>query len=309
MGKEFTCPLCDTKQELYPYTIESTLKAVPAGLVRPKQVKISIFRCNNCSFEITDTFFDPLGVQMLYQSESIYSTSDTYQISSTYPQYSQDILSLIKQRSTPQSRILEIGCFTGNLLFELSRQGFHPEGVELDPIAAETARTRGLKVTTGDIFMPVYTQNSYDMIIGVGVLEHIPNPIQFVERIASLLSFGGYGILQYPNRDSLNAVISRYSRHGWDMYAEPGHLTFFSKKNIIDALNKCGLVTENIYTGTILSRGKIPFIPWRSPKIESKVRELSHNPGFYALYKYMLKLLDRFNLGDTQIVIFKKVDS
>jgi len=282
------------------------LKTIPIGLTRPEVVRTSVFKCDTCGLEATDLFQDPLDVQEIYKSESIYSTSPTYQAGSTYPKYSKDILRLIMEQCTPKSKILEIGCFTGNLLFELVNAGLNAEGVELDPKAAETARQRKLKVETGDIFIPVYRNNSYDMIIGIGILEHIPNPARFFQHISNLLVPGGVGILQYPNRDSLNAHLSRYSKHGWDMYTEPGHLFFFSKENIISLLIKNRLTAEAFYSATILSRGKIPFIPWRSPKIEFLLRKLNQNKIFFFVYKCMLMSLDLFKLGDTIIVVFKK---
>lgn len=296
------CPICDSTTFSRKYSISSYMNNIPDGLTRKKKEVVQINSCDKCGLELNEILLNSKENKSIYEEDSIYSNSDSYKPGNTYPKYTHDIVKIIKKFSNKNDTILEIGSFTGNLLFELKKQGIKAKGVELDPKAADVAKKRGLDIHTGDI-STLEKNNKYDLILGIAIFEHIEEPLDFLADIKNHLSEKGILILQFPNKDSLNQKISKYSKHSWDMYTEPGHLFFYGKKDTKRIFKKEGYKILDLKTSTILTRGKIPILPGRNKNIESKIQTLCQNKIFNFLYQKSLSLLDFFKQGDTLIVI------
>jgi 2-polyprenyl-3-methyl-5-hydroxy-6-metoxy-1,4-benzoquinol methylase len=300
----FKCPICANDEYQQCHSIKSTLQSIPKGLTRGFSEETVIYTCSNCDLEFSGNLLSGFDYDALYSERSIYSKSQSYQNSaSDYPKYSKDTVDTILSVCNPANTILEVGPFKGDLMLALKQKGYIVEGVELDPNAADFARTRGLDIITGNIYDNYFNGKKYDVIVAIGVLEHIKEPDEWLLRLRTLLNDSGQLILQFPNPNSLNAKVSQYSPHNWDMYLEPGHIYFFSLKNISILLEKLSFRITQAITATIISRGKLPFLPKRNVKIESAMRQLIRNRYFYRLYKIMLLGIDILRAGDTWIII------
>ncbi len=99
-------------------------------------------------------------------------------------------------------RILDAGCGTGGLLTRLTRAfpAAQPYGLELDQIAAATARTKSsAAVTTGSITQPPFAVASLDAIFSADVLCHRGvEPASTLDALAPCLKSGGVLILNLP---------------------------------------------------------------------------------------------------------------
>lgn len=306
----FKCPVCGYTDYKLKYNINSRLEKVPAGLTRPQKVNVKIIACRNCGLESNSKVINNFDFYNLYKQQSIYSKSETYKVNDEYPTYTKDIIDLLRSLYIEGYTVLEIGSFTGNLLFKLRKTGIKCEGVELDPNAAAIAKKRKLDVLyCGEVYDSHFDGKKYNIIIGIGILEHIQEPVKFLKRLKDLLEENGVIILQYPNRESLNALISRNTKHSWDMYAEPGHVFFYNKRNVKELLDRCDLRLKTFFTATILSRGKIPILPLRIVTLEEKIRHITQrNNILFFVYKKLLQLLDIFKMGDTNLIIVAKND-
>lgn len=304
----FKCPICGSREYKLKCNINSRLKKVPAGLTRPQKVNVKIIACTNCGLEANSKVINNFDFSNLYKQQSIYSKSETYKINDEYPTYTKDIIDLLRSFYKEGYIVLEIGSFTGNLLFKLRKMGIKCEGVELDPNAAAIAKKRKTDVYCGEVYDSHFDGKKYNIIIGIGILEHIQEPVKFLKRLKDLLEENGVIILQYPNRESLNALISRETKHSWDMYTEPGHVFFYNKKNVKELLDRCGLKLKKFYTATILSRGKTPIMPVRINFLEEKIRHITqrNNNIVFFIYKKLLQLLDVFKMGDTGLIIVER---
>ena len=106
-------------------------------------------------------------------------------------------------------------------------------------------------------------------------------------------------MLAVPNASSLNAKISRLSRHDWDMFCEPGHLYHHNIRTLSLLAERCGLTVSEWRTATIKIRGKVPFLPARIPRLERLIQvPCKKNMLFGIMYEASLRLLDYVKLGD-----------
>jgi len=89
-------------------------------------------------------------------------------------------------------RVLEVGCGEGLVIHYLSRRlpGARIDGLELD--AGALARARALcpevSLVRGDLFTLPFRNGSYDLVLCLEVLEHLPEPgraLQEVRRVSA----------------------------------------------------------------------------------------------------------------------------
>jgi 2-polyprenyl-3-methyl-5-hydroxy-6-metoxy-1,4-benzoquinol methylase len=97
--------------------------------------------------------------------------------------------------------ILEVG--VRNFLEAARSAGFDIEGVELNPKGAKRARAHGFTVYELMLEeLSTVTLKRFDAICSSQVLEHVPNPMSFLNGMLSLLKPGGKLILSVPKCSS-----------------------------------------------------------------------------------------------------------
>jgi len=91
-----------------------------------------------------------------------------------------------------ESRILDVGCSTGELLALFQRAGYtRLTGVDPTPECREIAkRLHGVEVTTA-VLSEISAEQPYDVVLLANVLEHIPNLRQAMRHVSSVLRSGG----------------------------------------------------------------------------------------------------------------------
>lgn len=159
-----------------------------------------------------------------------------------YSHLRNDFLALFPKTS---SRVLDIGCATGQALGHFKRAGAEKTvGIELRSDVAELARRSGNvdELHIGD-FMSLelpYPEHHFDVILASFVLEHVPDPWTALARIKSLLSKSGILIASLPNVRHISVSLPLIFRGKWEYEAEGimdrTHLRFFSRNTILQML-------------------------------------------------------------------------
>lgn len=110
----------------------------------------------------------------------------------------------------PSGRTLDVGCSTGLLPWMLKQKGYSAEGIELHP---ETARWGaehfGIPIRIGSLELVESEAGQYDLITVCEVVEHTPDPVEFLTSVRRLLKDGGYALVTFPD---ISALKSRYYR-------------------------------------------------------------------------------------------------
>ena len=136
--------------------------------------------------------------------------------------------------------VLEAGCGLGYLTYALKRGGYDVLGIDVSQEAV-TKATRAY----GDLYktesIESYARSSeqtFDGVVMVEVIEHLENPIAAIEDAVRLLSPGGCLVLTTPNR----------SYYGYDQIwstdLPPVHLWWFSEDSIKALASRVGCVYE-----------------------------------------------------------------
>jgi len=145
-----------------------------------------------------------------------------------------------KTKITFDSKILDVGCGYGKLLFRMQRDGFlNLTGV--DPYIKEDINYRnGVKVFKKHVFE---LNGQYDLIMSHHSLEHMPQPLDVLKKIYELLKPNRYAIIRIP-------IASSYSwRHygvNWVALDAPRHLFSHTTKSMQLLSKKAGFIVADI---------------------------------------------------------------
>ena len=96
----------------------------------------------------------------------------------------------------PGEQILEVGCGRGHLTKRLLDLGADAVGIDANPHAAEHAVTEG--VLTMDAASLEFDADSFDKIVSVHAIEHIPPIEEAFAEMARVLKPGGQALFIYP---------------------------------------------------------------------------------------------------------------
>jgi 2-polyprenyl-3-methyl-5-hydroxy-6-metoxy-1,4-benzoquinol methylase len=143
-----------------------------------------------------------------------------------------DILTKLK----PGGRILDVGCANGQFMYWAKQRGFVSAGVELNRRTAEVASSNGFEVFNGFLGEASFPENSFDAVFLGEIIEHVPNPREFVKNCSRLLRPGGLLAITTPN---LNCFWSKSTfflyqqfKTPWSSVTPPYHLHQFSDSNL-----------------------------------------------------------------------------
>jgi ubiquinone/menaquinone biosynthesis C-methylase UbiE len=119
-----------------------------------------------------------------------------------------------RQSSKGESlKILDVGCGTGANLEMLSHFG-EAEGVDVSAEALAYCRARGLeKVKQGEAEALPYADNSFDLVTGLDVVEHLDDDLGGLKEMRRVLRRGGHALLFVPAFMFLWGVQDDVSNH------------------------------------------------------------------------------------------------
>lgn len=149
-----------------------------------------------------------------------------------------------KESPFGRSTLLEIGCGSGRLLQNMSKQGWKCIGIDISAVAVDRAKENVPEVNVFQSSLANFsTEQSFDIIVMSQVLEHLPDPIVSLRKCYELLSPGGKLFLGIPNFGSYEAKLFGKYWRGLDI---PRHMVHLSEPVILRILKNCGFSIINV---------------------------------------------------------------
>lgn len=143
--------------------------------------------------------------------KEIYTRGDVY--AGIHQQRQERVLKWIDELSLAEdARILEIGCGAGFLALALAKRGFHIYAMDsVDAMVEQTrqhAKEAGLadqiSVEIGNISALAFQDNSFDLVLAIGVIPWIKSANAGIQEMARVLKPGGHVLFTADNRARLN---------------------------------------------------------------------------------------------------------
>ena len=140
----------------------------------------------------------------------------------------------------PNQKLLDIGCGSGQFLYEMKQFNMKIYGIEPGDFDKKTAKELNIKP---DLIKAKYSNNFFDVITMNHVLQHVNNPSQILTEIHRILRKKGILIIGISNYRSL--AYSLFKKN-WLQLDVPRHLSNYSNKLLIKFLeNKRFKIIKN----------------------------------------------------------------
>ena len=190
--------------------------------------------CKNCNFVYINPSLNQEGLSVYYSDYIGDRFKNTKKMQDRAEQYKIDAKFI--ERFINEGNLLDVGCNGGFFLNALSEK-FNKFGIEIDSEAVEFARKEyGLNVTEGVIGHDNFEENFFDLIIFRGVIEHLLEPSDALDRASTLLKPGGYiYFCATPNLQSFSADLYREK---WNLWHPIEHINIFDSNTLHMILGK-----------------------------------------------------------------------
>ena len=140
-------------------------------------------------------------------------------------------------------RVLEVGCASGFMLLPLQESGHTCVGVEPSGFFREDLNERGLQTYESVDALARDNDDKFDVIFHYFVLEHVGDPLHFLQQQIELLAPGGVLEIELPcGNDALLKVYDLDSFRNF--YFQIGHQWVFTPTSLSWLLSKTGLQVE-----------------------------------------------------------------
>lgn len=179
--------------------------------------KIQLYRCLDSDL----LFFEPRIAGSPYLYDELQKTFEWYYLKDKW-EYKMALKEIKRQKG-----VVEIGCGKGTFIEKVIKETkVKIVGLETSVDAVKDAKTKGLPVFLS--YINDYLHNNrtlkIDTVIAFQVLEHVPDPLDFISQLIGALQKGGRLIFSVPNQD----CFYKYSDELLDM--PPHHITRWSVK-------------------------------------------------------------------------------
>lgn len=138
---------------------------------------------------------------------------------------------------TPGTRWLDLGCGVGGLVRYLRERGYEEVVGHDEGYGADLAASRGLPILSpSDLDGRAGT---FDVVTSIEVIEHVVDPMSFLERAAKLLAPGGIFMLTTGNVERAGDDLA-----GWYYVIPDVHVSFLGPTSLDYAYSRVGLRAE-----------------------------------------------------------------
>jgi len=273
--------------------------------------------CKKCGAGFADGIPSQPSLDRYYAKQSKYEYSQSGGEESPYDfkrfeAIADQVIPLLKSGS---ARVLDVGCATGGLLSVFKKRGFENLlGLDPSPACAKAARRlHGVEVRSTTLAQMPGWQERFDLVLVVGVLEHLRNVQPAMRTIANLLRDDGLLYCAQPDvttfADCVNAPYQQFSVE---------HINFFSEQSLSRLIATSGLaprrtwhwmiewregITDSVVSG-IYSSLVTADLP--EPKFPSR-QSSTGNSEFAVAYDYqtessLKRYLELCRKGDEKLI-------
>ena len=205
----------------------------------------TVQKCSSCGHGWILNMPSPAELQEYYESES--AVREQYDFSdATIRKHAARLFRWIMQVRKPPGLLLDFGCGSGAHL-ELAREmGWQVAGVDFSKTAGDLCARRGISVFKDmESVQKKFSEQSFEVITLWEVVEHLPDPQNFLKQIKKFLKKEGVLAVSTPN---FAGAVAQRDFAGWNEIRPPMHLHYFTPQSLSLLLEKSGFYNLNQLT-------------------------------------------------------------
>lgn len=220
----------------------------------------------------------------------------------------QFVLDVCEQVEYKVFQWLDIGCGGGEILSYLKNTEIKAIGIESDANEVAFALGKGLEVHQH--YIDIEKNNSHideliqtsDIISCINVIEHIENPVSFVNYLCERMKAGSVLVFEVPRHPSISSFANQTCPNAvYRHIASPGHLQVFSDKSIEYMLND----KYEIIGKWLFGQGWTDLI--NNAMLLSGLEESQLYVDLINLTNRIQPIIDEAGFADTMLVVAKKL--
>lgn len=250
-----------------------------------------VFKCSDCGFRfadggtpvVLDEHYDEIYFEPLIQRDEMENWSRRYRKRLDYA-----------EQWAPNKKLLEVGAGASIFAKVAADRGFDVNVVDGSSAAVKILSAYdGVSGWVEDLNTCEFPKNTYGVIHSSHVIEHLGDPVHFLENCLCALTKGGVLILSFPVyegrilavRDSL--YMMGLTNHPYN-YQAPDHVSYFDVNCIRKTLEKVGFEvvslrrTKFVSLNLALGRMQQNSLPRKAlSRFSNWLRLITDKIGFY----------------------------
>ena len=207
--------------------------------------------------------------------------------------------------TTPNPKILDVGCGTGANIEMLSQYGA-AEGVDVSDDALEFCRRKGLVVQKGLAESLPYPDGAFDLTTALDVIEHLDDDVAGLREMFRVTRPGGYSLFFVPAFMWLWGVQDDISHHR----------IRYTRAQIVERIEKAGFTVGRAtyanwtFFPPILAGRVLMKLTGVKPESENNINVAALNGLFGKIFsaeRFLLKRLN-FPIGVSIVVVARRAE-
>ena len=299
---DLKCPVClsDNFFKLY----EATLKKDEIPVIgydftdQGQKKTFSYSKCKKC----THIFANP-RIKDLYKFY-VDKIDERYTSNSKYRQLSYKNVVDIIYKFKPSGNLLDFGSGMGDFLVPAINKGYKCVGLELSNFSAEISKAKGHKIISKNLheaeneFEIITKEKKFDIIVMMGVIEHLEYPDKDLKKINNYLKKEGLVVLWTGDSSSIYSKV--LGKRWW--YYIGQHIQMFSRKSLIH------LFKRNNFQ--LIYNNNFPYV-FENHYLDMHLKRywLYKNLFRFIIYPFLsLKKIITLSLSSEILMIYKKIN-
>jgi SAM-dependent methyltransferase len=203
------------------------------------------------------------------------------------------------------SKILDVGCGSGRLIYSFKSLGFK-NLTGIDPYTDRTINTKKVKILKKTIHE--MDDQSFDLIILKNVLEHNPDQLETLTKISKLLDNNGISIITIPLKNEY--IWNKYGTN-WVQIDAPRHFFIHTLESLKILIGNTDLKIKSLifnsdafqFWGSEQYERDIPLMSENSFLINPKKSIFTNNQ--FKKFNEMAKNLNAKKMGDQIFIVLE----
>ncbi len=263
--KRYRCPVCDSDNSSYLYTIKCDDESFKRFLEIEKMYgedfwedynkyelyneEFVISKCEECGFIFQNNILNEFGMSLLYgiwinEDKLISHRKDNSKNPEIYKYYKNTMAVVKAVLKRNDIKIIDYGAGTAEVYNAVHQLGFDITALEYSEKRVSWLQENGYKV----VHNREIKNNKYDLVIMNQVLEHIPDPKEVLRNVYEILSNNGLMIISTPDCRNVENFIKKGNLdiRLFEYLSPHQHINAFTNKSLKGICDIIGFKSINI---------------------------------------------------------------
>lgn len=221
---------------------------------------LEVFECQNCGLAFVVNRHSGENILQIYKNQDtdFETLKDKFHDQEKTGGNKLIVKLISKFKKISGSRVLDIGCGPGFLLYEFKKLGAKCTGLEIsEALVSFGNKELGLDIQSGTLENSNLPLANFDIVVCSNLIEHLSDPAGFFSHLIRILAPNGILYISTPNYDA----TKEYGNKWPGFYKDFEHIFYFNKRSLTFALSRLDLKPIKFFylpqTGGLLGKKNI----------------------------------------------------